>query len=271
VKCVRSADARYAHNRLGSVYLSQKRYPEAIEQFEISIKLDPKDPTDYDNLGLVYSTQQRYPEAIEQFEKAIKVDPKYAGAYLNLGNAYYALARYPEAIEQYKKSIEHDSSVAESKYNLGLAYVYTNNETAAMEQYEALKGAKSEYADKLLSEINKPQLAFTKQEDFKSSNQNWTRYYLSVTNHASFPNEMFAQSPDLPPCGQNPNSSRTWVDIFDGAGTRLQGFCALGSSADLAALWFALPKGQTHPASVFIVLNDRRENVEYKSSLTAIP
>jgi hypothetical protein len=115
-----------------------------------------------------------------------------------------------------------------------------------------------------------PALVFTGTEDYTAGGVEYTRYKLAVSNSDSFPNEIFAAAPDLPPCGNNTNSSRTWVDIFDNANNRLYGFCALGSSDDLNSIWFSLPKGTAPPLSVHIVLTDRACETEYTSnSVTA--
>jgi len=78
---------------------------------------------------------------------------------------------------------------------------------------------------------------------------------------------MFAPAPTLPPCGANTKSSRTWVDIFDQRGKRLNGFCALGSSEHLNSIWFALPEGELPPSWIYIELNDRQTATKYKSNL----
>lgn len=116
-----------------------------------------------------------------------------------------------------------------------------------------------------------PILAFTGKENFQQNGQNWVRYKFSVTNHAVYPNIMFAPAPALPPCGLNHNSSRTWVDLYDRAGHHLQGFCTLTTSDGLTDLWFARPQAQTPPAYVYVVLNDRRAHKLYKSNPVAIP
>jgi hypothetical protein len=118
---------------------------------------------------------------------------------------------------------------------------------------------------------SKPELAFAGRENYQTGGRNWTRYKLTVMNHTAYSDDMFTAAPDLPPCGLNTKSSRTWVDIFDQAGKRLYGFCAFSSSAGLVSLWFALPEGQSPPAEVFIVLNDRLSKRQYKSNLAAIP
>ena len=78
-------------------------------------------------------------------------------------------------------------------------------------------------------------------------------------------------SPDLPPCGTNSNSARTWVDIFEGAtNQRLYGFCALGRSGDLESLWFATAQGAMPPDDVYLVLRDRRCGQTYPSNTVAL-
>lgn len=94
-----------------------------------------------------------------------------------------------------------------------------------------------------------------------------TRYHFDVLNKDQFPDDMFAASPALPPCGANTKAARTWVDLYDQSGKRLNGFCALGKSADLNGIWFALDEGVVPPSWVYIEMNDRKTNTKYKSNL----
>lgn len=97
--------------------------------------------------------------------------------------------------------------------------------------------------------------------------QTFIRYSYDVFNKDAYPAALFAPAPGLPPCGQNANSARTWVDFFDSRGKRLYGFCALGSPGALGSIWFALPEDQVPPSYVYIELNDRQTNTKYKSNL----
>lgn len=91
------------------------------------------------------------------------------------------------------------------------------------------------------------------------------RIYIPVTNWSIYPNEMFRQAPDLPPCGANANSARTWVDIYDAVtNARIYGFCAFGSNNDLTKIWF-MPR--TANGRVYIILNDRACRKSYKSNI----
>jgi hypothetical protein len=112
-----------------------------------------------------------------------------------------------------------------------------------------------------------PVLLFTGQEEYEANGKQWTRYKYSVDNLANYPNELFASAPDLPPCGANTKSSRTWVDIYDQRGKRLYGFCALANHDGLGQLWFSLERDTIPPSWVYIEMNDRKTTTKYKSNL----
>lgn len=113
----------------------------------------------------------------------------------------------------------------------------------------------------------KPNLYLMRTEPYAAGGKNWIRYRYDVLNKAEYPAAMFAAAPGLPPCGNNTNASRTWVDFFDSNGKRLYGFCALSKPDDLGKIWFALEEGVIPPSYVYIELNDRQTNTKYKSNL----
>jgi len=104
-------------------------------------------------------------------------------------------------------------------------------------------------------------------EYFTTGGNNFIRYTYNVDNFAAYPDEMFAPAPTLPPCGANTRAARTWVDVFDQRGKRLNGFCALGKASNLNGIWFAIPEDEVPPSWVYIELNDRQTNTKYKSNL----
>ena len=112
-----------------------------------------------------------------------------------------------------------------------------------------------------------PVLYFLGEEIFTTGGKQFTRYSFDVANKDAYPDELFTASPDLPPCGSNTKAARTWVDFYDQSGKRLNGFCALGKSADLNKIWFALETSQLPPSWVYIELTDRKTGTKYKSNL----
>ena len=117
------------------------------------------------------------------------------------------------------------------------------------------------------SVLPNPVLYFLGPEFYETGGKQFVRYSYDVANKDAYPDDLFAASPDLPPCGQNTKAARTWVDIYDQSGKRLQGFCALGKSSDLGKIWFALEIDKVPPSYVYIEMNDRKTPVKYKSNL----
>ncbi len=112
-----------------------------------------------------------------------------------------------------------------------------------------------------------PVLVFVGVEEFEAGGKKMSRYKYAVDNRADYPNELFAAAPDLPPCGQNTKASRTWVDIYDQGGKRLNGFCALGSREGLGQIWFAIESDAIPPSWIYVELTDRKTDTKYKSNL----
>lgn len=112
-----------------------------------------------------------------------------------------------------------------------------------------------------------PVLIFIGQEPYTASGTNFIRYRYNVVNLVDFPNDLFSPAPGLPPCGTNPKSARSWVDLFDQQGKRLYGFCNLGSHNDLDTIWFAMPEDKIPPSWIYIEINDRQTSTKYKSNL----
>jgi hypothetical protein len=97
------------------------------------------------------------------------------------------------------------------------------------------------------------------------------RVYIPVFNWKfyAYDAELFRKAPDLPACGANTNSARTWVDIYNAdTNVKIYGFCALNSYSELKSLWFkpSTPKGR-----VYIIINDRACRKTYKSNIVNFP
>ncbi len=90
------------------------------------------------------------------------------------------------------------------------------------------------------------------------------RIYIPVLNWKYYSNFMFREAPELPPCGLNTKSSRTWVDIYNAkTNKRVYGFCAFNSNEDLSKIWFS-KWGMS--GRVYIVIRDRACNKTYRSN-----
>lgn len=112
-----------------------------------------------------------------------------------------------------------------------------------------------------------PVLVFSGAEYTVVNGKQITRYTFEVFNRDAYPAEMFAAAPSLPPCGANASASRTWVDVYDQTGKRLNGFCAIDQPKNLTGIWFGLETDTIPPSWIYIEMTDRQTGAKYKSNL----
>lgn len=115
----------YEHNNLGIMYVEEKDYYAAIQEFKIAISLNPKTQATavyFNNLGKVYMTIG-YPElALDCFQQAVTQYSLNFEFYRNLVDCYSVLDKIPEQLEIYKT--KNDSPY--DKVILGLLYERNN-------------------------------------------------------------------------------------------------------------------------------------------------
>lgn len=95
-----------AYLNKGISLIKQNKNSEAISNFNIAIELDPKNPYSYNNKGAALGNLKKYQEAIDNYNKAIELDPKFFEPYKNKYCPLYNLKRYKEAVETCDKAIE---------------------------------------------------------------------------------------------------------------------------------------------------------------------
>jgi hypothetical protein len=112
----------------------------------------------------------------------------------------------------------------------------------------------------------KPRLGLIRTDDVTEKGLRLRMYTIEITNSSEFSDELFAASPDLPPCGTNANSSRTWINIYIDNGRRVYGWCAIHSNGELSSLKFNIPADDPQPSKFYVEFVDRREGKVIKSN-----
>lgn len=131
-----SPESDRAHNNLGNTYVMQGRVGEAMEEFQIALRLNPKYVEAHNNLGATYAEQGRLNEAIEEFQTALRLNPNHVNAHNNLGSAYTKQGRLNEAIEEYQIALKLNSNHVNAHYNIGVAYAGLGNWQEAIREWE---------------------------------------------------------------------------------------------------------------------------------------
>ena len=111
-------NAGEALNNLGTLLRLEKRYDEAIDAFQRSIAIAPRNADTFQNLGNALRAAERFDEALTAYRKAIEIDPVHTDAHLNLGRALYSFGRVDEATIVYSKWLEADPDNAIAQHML---------------------------------------------------------------------------------------------------------------------------------------------------------
>jgi hypothetical protein len=91
-------------------------------------------------------------------------------------------------------------------------------------------------------------------------------FVFGINNWDVFSDNLFAAAPDLPPCGSNKNSARTWLTIYDfQTKKQFNGNCAFTKSEDMKTFKFNIIRKDI-PKCVYITLTDRKNNKVYQSN-----
>jgi tetratricopeptide (TPR) repeat protein len=91
---------------------------EAAAIYERIVTLQPEHFDAHERLGVLYITMKRYPDALAQFEQAAKIHPNDLNARMMLGAAYYFNAKPDESQAIYKELKEKDADLAEKMIDL---------------------------------------------------------------------------------------------------------------------------------------------------------
>jgi tetratricopeptide (TPR) repeat protein len=71
--------------QLGNLYFDAERYDDAIKWYSDALRLSPNEVEISTDLGVSYYYTNQPDKALEQFDRSMKIDPKHAKTLLNVG------------------------------------------------------------------------------------------------------------------------------------------------------------------------------------------
>jgi tetratricopeptide (TPR) repeat protein len=126
----------YASGRfyLGVAYRYQRRFQDALAQFQQLLALSPNHAAAYFQSGEIWQQLGKLEEAAGAFESALQIFTDDAKAQNNLGNVYAAQGKTDKAIAAYQRALQIQPSYAPAYNNLGDLFVYRLNDLTAGRQ-----------------------------------------------------------------------------------------------------------------------------------------
>src|SRR6266850_5198958 len=111
-----------AYNNRGHYYLTEGRFPEALEDLDHALALNPKVARAWANKGAAYAQTNRPDSAFVCFQRAIELKPDYAEAWSNRGGVRSRLDDLPGAVEDCTRAIQLNPAFRDAYTNRALVY-----------------------------------------------------------------------------------------------------------------------------------------------------
>ena len=94
----------------GGMYYGLSEMEEAVENYEVVLRMDPNNAKAYNNIGYAYSHMGLHDKAIENFQRSVDLNPS-ANAYDSLADGYSTAGFIEKAKDAKRKGIETDPTL----------------------------------------------------------------------------------------------------------------------------------------------------------------
>jgi tetratricopeptide (TPR) repeat protein len=122
-------------NNLGNAYLRQDQTSKAVECLAAAVRLKPDRAEYRSNLGAALDKAGQTAEAINEYTEALRRSPDDALTHFRLGNTLAALGHTSEAIEHYRRALAERPDYTQALNNLGIALFKQGNLDEAVQQF----------------------------------------------------------------------------------------------------------------------------------------
>jgi len=130
-----------AYENLGEWLRDHNRFDEALGSLRLALSNAPANSPGFESmvrndLGLVLSRTEQIADAVQEFDMAVRLSPRFAEAHLNLANALAAGGRLRDAEPHYLEAITLKSDLAEAQVGLGGVLLEQRRPAEAIPHYE---------------------------------------------------------------------------------------------------------------------------------------
>lgn len=119
------------HQLLGRSLKLQNKLAEAVAEYEVALRGDPKLLQALIELAEIYREEANCAEAAALYRRAEEVKPTYDGSY-GLGACLAADGNHADAVEKFREALKHDSSAAIAYFGLGSSLLQLKDAAGAI-------------------------------------------------------------------------------------------------------------------------------------------
>ena len=115
------------HYNLGAMLQARGELPDALQQYELALRIRPEDATVNNAAGGASLAAERPEAAVKYLEAALRSRPDYFDAHYNLGIALAMQNDFAGAVEHFRAAVQLNGEDANAHANLGAALAETGN------------------------------------------------------------------------------------------------------------------------------------------------
>jgi len=129
-----------AYVNRGNVHGIKGRHHEAIADYTRALELKPNNMDAILNRAMSYALVKEYDSALLDYNRAIQIDPNHPNIYVNRGYTYFEMGDYEKSIADYTRYLQRQPDNFNAWFYRGLAYFKSNQPEAALNDFtQALK------------------------------------------------------------------------------------------------------------------------------------
>lgn len=133
------------HNNLGTALQRMGRFPEAVASHQQALRLQPDFVDAHYNLGTILMNCGRLAEAVPSLQRAINLKPDHVEAHNNLGNVFRELGKLDDAIASYQQALRYKPNFPQALNNMGNSLKDQGELDAAIDAFRRALEAKPDY------------------------------------------------------------------------------------------------------------------------------
>lgn len=132
----RHPHAAAPHDDLGAALIQAQKLPEAEQEFQAALALDPTDSTAPSYLGSLWLDQGRVDKALTILGDRVKSRPDEAQAWLNLGRAQVRAEKPADAVTSLQRAVELQPTLVQAQASLANALVKLHRPAEGLPHYQ---------------------------------------------------------------------------------------------------------------------------------------